>query len=394
MLYCETLTAYYGGQFTIQAELDSTLAVDLFYQLASMEGDAKPYEVSDHENNSTNDNANTPDTLRNNIPMIGTCSGLDKDHFKFTTEHNNRKVAKVTFSLKVPTGSGYTIEVTNSAINFHKIIGSGVSSAKTLFITAFNVPWDSSFNIKITFSGGSGSESYTLKANSETTLAWYGQYISKYDGGEFWNTNKLDEVKNGIFPVFIESNDYTNNDLFATGCGIAAAAMIFRNLGATMDGYDLRTGKDGELLADPYTALLANCGTDGRNWDDANKLPCKNNSGKPELFEEKMGQKFGFKENMKSITISESGLRNAIAENGYVLMYFNKSLPGNHFMVLTGLEQGSGTLAEKAIVFDPAGMSYAEGAGANGNGIKLTDTAWYKRNENNLIFSSARVFVK
>lgn len=150
------------------------MAVDLFYQLASMEGDAKPYEVSDHENNSTNDNANTPDTLRNNIPMIGPCSGLDKDHFKFTTEHNNRKVAKVTFSLKVPTGSGYTIEVTNSAINFHKIIGSGVSSAKTLFITAFNVPWDSSFNIKITFSGGSGSESYTLKANSETTLAWYG----------------------------------------------------------------------------------------------------------------------------------------------------------------------------------------------------------------------------
>lgn len=225
------------------------------------------------------------------------------------------------------------------------------------------------------------SVEYELYVSYTLGDAWFGQYIAKDDNGAvYWNTNKLDKLYNKGYPTFLEKykdpSTY-NGDIFATGCGICSSAMIFRSMDATMSGYDLRTGIDGTLQADPYTALLSNCNLDGRGWSSETYLPFYGDSASdyPELFHSKyMGVSFGYS-GIKDISITENDLRKVIADYGFVLIYLDP-LPGKtngHFMVLTGLEAYSSStnkpFAQRAIVYDPAGMSYNTGAG-----IRLSET--------------------
>ena len=44
-----------------------------------------------------------------------------------------------------------------------------------------------------------------------------------------------------------------------TGCALCSIAAVFHNMGAVMTrGYDLRSGQEGGLPADPYTVCMAN----------------------------------------------------------------------------------------------------------------------------------------
>lgn len=396
-LISETLTAYYGGQFTIQAELDSTLAVDLFYQLGYMEGEAAVYNNICRESRSGGNSLATAQTLAYDQLTVGSVVKGQDDYYNLNSgsyadpdEEGQTGIVNLLFNISLAPKSIVKLEFFDENNKSVKTFEPTVATYQ-LFCRFANVPISTTRKVRI-YTDSECSIDYYLTPSREFKPAWFGQYVSKDTDGVYWNTNKLEDVYSGKYRIFKEGLTGIEDHVFTTGCGISAAAMIFRNLGATMDGYDLRTNTDGELQADPYTALLANIDDDGRNWASATSFPGGN---APELFDEKIGKKFGFKENMKRYDIDESELREAIANYGYVLAYFNENDKyRRHFMVLTGLESGSGTIAEKAIVFDPAGMSYAEGAGANGNGIKLTDTAWYKRNKNYFIFSSARVFVK
>jgi hypothetical protein len=49
-----------------------------------------------------------------------------------------------------------------------------------------------------------------------------------------------------------------------SGCALSSIAMVLNNVGAVKTtGYDLRTGQEGSLIADPYTVALANSGNYG-----------------------------------------------------------------------------------------------------------------------------------
>lgn len=214
-----------------------------------------------------------------------------------------------------------------------------------------------------------------MTASHEYKPAWFGQYVSKDADGEYWNTNKLDKLYNHQYPVFKELNkdiENYNGDVFATACGVVSAAMIFKNLGATMNGYDFRIGYEGKLQADPFTAMLSNCGLDGtgQKTDETNL----NYDGWADgLKFDNIGEKFGL--SYMWIGTDDTSLRNAIKKYGSVLVRFNDGEKGvQHFMVLTGLGTGS-TFVKKAIVYDPASKTYAKGAE-----IPLTETSWYYGN--------------
>lgn len=393
-LISETLTAYYGGQFTIQAELDSTLSVDLFYQLAAMEGEAAPYEVCDYENDAENNTRSGADILRNNTPVSGTTSLTDSDYYEFVTP-NNSKFARVTFTIKAPTGGSRRIEITNNEIGFHKTVDSGFGG--TNFITACNVPCNSPFTIKVSHSGGNESGKYTLKASSATSTVWFGQYVSKDTDGIYWNTDKLNTLKYSEKPIFVE-NGSVKSSVFGQACGATGLAMILRNMGATMQGYDFRTDRSGTLLADPFTVALASCDLDGTTMNVNSKefptplhgtVPNSLNSGyAAPKFNVSYKTFINYEPDYVLLdnlsTDQENKLREAINNHKYVLIYFHGSAGYNHFMVLTGLEEYNSsnpkTFANRATVFDPAAKSYAAGAGAAGNGILLSQTSWYKDN--------------
>ncbi len=405
-LESEPLTTYYGGQFTIQAELDSTLAVDLFYQLAAMEGNAAPYVNSDKENDGSNNYETSPDTLHNDTPMIGSSTTSDRDYFKFTVDSRDSKAAKVTFTLKAPAGGGRRFEITNKEIGFHKIVDTGIGG--TNFITVFNVPCDSPFIIKVTHSGGSESGTYTLTASSKTSHVWFSQYVSKDVDGVYWSSDKLDTLTYSNKPIFKENGSLTSS-WFGEACGIVGTAMILRNMEITMNGYDFRTDYNGALQADPFTTFLASCGLDGSTINkDSATFPVPTHSDAPSvLYSFKVTEMFKincnmFIKNNNSVSLNnisadqEKQLIDAVRDHKYVLIYFNRENSAQHFMVLTGLEEYNSknpkTFADRATVYDPAALTYTAGAGIEGKGILLSQTGWYKRNYAIAKLSSARYY--
>lgn len=89
---------------------------------------------------------------------------------------------------------------------------------------------------------------------------WYSQLNATGN----WNAAGLDNVYFGSKDSQPVMNG-TNNCLMRQGCFAASAAMILRNLGATMYGYDVRNSDAGmhQMQADPFTVLMANCKTNG-----------------------------------------------------------------------------------------------------------------------------------
>lgn len=380
-LESDTLNAYYGGQFTIQAELDGTLAVDLFYMLAGMDGEAAPYVYENPEGEPKNNNKQTPDII-NHLGIKAYTQKDDVDYFKYDIpgwvaddgeQEYDKGVATVELTITTTGGSipGFTVNIFDRYGN--KIISNTPSgySENAIYYTIPNVSLDDYVLIEITSLSTIPAE-YTLHPNVKFGHAWFSQYVSKDENVVYWNVNGLyDIIANGKYHLFDEGKMGKDDHVFSTGCGIVSSAMIFRNLGKTMYGYDIRTGKWGNLQADPYTALLSNCNLNGSTVEK-DKFPELSKDGYadeedvkyPEaLYRSMIGKSFGL--TYKSIDDkSESSLRKAIAEHGYVLIYFDKGTNKQHFMVLTELAfDNTKTFAQKATVYDPAAKTYAAGAG-------------------------------
>ena len=114
---------------------------------------------------------------------------------------------------------------------------------------------------------------YYLNANWQDKFTWYSQYIGQA-GTSYaqWNTDKLDKLyfpgstrKTNSF-ITDQASESTRGKagIMSTGCFIASTAMVLRNMGKTMNGYDFRTGFTGPLYADPYTVTLANVQRTGK----------------------------------------------------------------------------------------------------------------------------------
>ncbi len=120
----------------------------------------------------------------------------------------------------------------------------------------------------ITATCGGVSTSCTVTVSSVIAYSWFSQH-NIYSGG--WNALSLKNVyfyAGGRYKPYIMDQYNGNRDWMDEGCYICCIAMLLKNMDARLDGaYDIRTGKTGDLPADPYTVSLANAGSKGATKD-------------------------------------------------------------------------------------------------------------------------------
>ncbi len=103
-----------------------------------------------------------------------------------------------------------------------------------------------------------------VEIHDSETFAWFSQMNITTS---YWNGGALHGIKFRGRPFASE----TVWDWMEQGCALSACAMLFRNLGAVYEeGYDFRSGQNGNLPADPYTLALANIGHKGFTSANAN----------------------------------------------------------------------------------------------------------------------------
>ena len=417
-LETEPLTASYGGQFVIQAEWGGSLAVDLFYQLAHMEGDAAPFanemEESDTKNVNKNANINTPDNIVLGRDMVGWITAGDEDYFMFgipnkvseddPDEIDLSGIANVSLTIEIPMGKDLQVDFydKNNNITFSykaktKMISHIIPNLSQLDICKLRITCDTIDNVK-----------YRITSNYNYGLAWYGQHMAVDDANTiYWNINKLDTLKynnKSIFQNSTSKEEKDNNSYwFKTACGVVASAMALKNMGATMEGYDFRTDYSGELQADPFTVMLASCNEDGTKMISSPTVFTVSSGTNPNILNSHLvAPKFNKSKTSEEIykdinsltgsTTTEDLLRKELKAHKYVVIYFNEDLYSEHFMLLTDLKSGSGTFAERATVCDPAAFSYNKGIGTTGKGLSLSETEWYKNNKSHVQLSTMIVY--
>lgn len=377
-LYSDSLSAYYGGQFTIQVELDSTVVVDLFYQLSHMDGEASEYTTYIFEKEPSNNSITACDWLWDYKEMVATIDNDDTDHFQFGSGNkvsdddmdveDRTGVANLTFSITSLSNVKFRLEffdMNNRSIGVFQ----SKSATRVMFCRLNNVEISTDYKIKIT--GECESDKpvyYYIEPRYEFTLAWYGQYVSKDVDGTYWNSAPVEdlEIKYGSAtkPLFKENSSLTGDEAWMTqSCGIVGAAMILRNIYAKANIYDFRTGKSTNILADPYTATLANCQYSISS--NTTVYTVTNDKNPRVLNESNLSSAFGVKYVRRNGSINETALKQMIKDYGYVLVYFNDA----HFMVVTEIKSGTEKFAKRAVVYDPAASTYSTGAN-----ILLSDT--------------------
>ena len=120
--------------------------------------------------------------------------------------------------------------------------------------------------VTITASAEGVSKSFKVKVVDRDAFTWYSQnnvYTSDWDATQLLS---LKFTAGGYTKKFaVDSKEPGGNNCWMDeGCGNSAVAMVLNNMGAVKTaGYDLRSGQEGNLIADPYTVGLANSGQHG-----------------------------------------------------------------------------------------------------------------------------------
>lgn len=162
-------------------------------------------------------------------------------------------------------------------------------------------------------------------------------------------------------PVFVENS---TSDWMATSCGIVASAMVLRNMGKTMSGYDLRNEFHGNMPADPYTVMLANCDLNGTTINPTIGTVTVDSNSPNLLMYGNVASAFRANFTYDNTTITEKKIQDYINNYGHCLVYFNKNMNGTypHWMVFTKYNKTGSTFANRYWVYDPAANSYSKGA--------------------------------
>jgi len=116
------------------------------------------------------------------------------------------------------------------------------------------------------------SKSFKVTVVDRDAFTWYSQnnvYTSDWDATQLLSL-KFKSSNGGTKSLAIDSKEPGGNNCWMDqGCGNSAVAMVLNNMGAVKtNGYDFRSGQEGNLIADPYTVALANSGQYGP--DNAN----------------------------------------------------------------------------------------------------------------------------
>lgn len=120
--------------------------------------------------------------------------------------------------------------------------------------------------VRVTASVDNVSVSFTVKVSPDYAFTWFSQnniFTSDWDGTilqkVFFSAGGIKRV----FALDAKASPYYSNWI-DSGCGLCSVAQVLHNLGATYaNGYDLRSGQNGDIPADPYSVALANTGNRG-----------------------------------------------------------------------------------------------------------------------------------
>ena len=358
----DSVMSEYLGKFTIVVELDSSLTIDLFYQNSMTKGLVTTYTPPSNESE-PNNTRNQANTIRSGISIIGSFLTNDDDYFCYTAPSGNNISLDITLSVS-ENMAAHIILYDSSGKYIVQLASDYSSLGFGIHYRLNNVTPGAKYYICVgkTYSESS-TDKYYLTVNYSIKNAWYSQFAASVGGVDYWNPNKLDQLsityvdKNGTIkqPVFIDGK--TSGHWMTEGCCIASLAMMLRNMNKTMLGYDFRTGYKGNLMADPYTVVLANCKINGMSiTSNSTSLTLSNNPILVSYYYD-VASRFGA--TVKTFACSnETQLKELIDEYGYVAVYFNNK----HFMVLTGYNTTGSTFADRFIVCDPAAKTYSAGA--------------------------------
>ena len=328
---------------------------------------------SEYESNNTQ---STADSLSNGIAMIGSISSSsDIDYFCYTTPSTVPSgVVNLDISLSVPSNQRIKMEVScaQNSYNISKTSAKGTG----IHLRIENASLGSKYYIKISnFSGLTGGN-YYLTVNQDIKDAWYGQFYSTLGSVDYWNPNGLDTVKfkygTNERPVFVQGNGANTQDWMEGACGIVSSAMVLRNKGKTYHGYDFRTKYNGDMMADPYTVMLANFGLDGSSVKGSSSGAITSSCGhSPDyIVSSTIATAFGTTTQTKRYfdasgnrisKCSYADIKNYIDSYGYAIVYLSGS-SSNHFMVFSGYKSSGTTMANTFYVYDSAASSYSTGA--------------------------------
>lgn len=347
-----SVSSEFVGEFTIQSELDGSLSIDCFYQQSLCEGGITTYTAPNDEND-------VYSGLQNGVSTVGTLPDAnDEDSFWFDVPQSvPGGVVNLDISLSVPSGISISMEISCAKNNYYKKITSKVG--KGIFLRIPIAYMGARYNITLKRNSGSSSGKYYLTLNQDIGNAWYGQFVSTIGSVDYWNPNKLDSLKltcGGVTKTVFKQGAEKYTNWMDTSCGIVSAAMILRNLGKTMNGYDFRTNYSGDMMADPFTVMLANCESNGIGMNQNSKSLSANASRTPDDFNRFIiGNAFGVNNERKE-NLSETSLKNMVNTYKYVMVYF-----GSHWMVITGYNASGSSFNQRFIVCDPAAKSVATG---------------------------------
>ena len=188
---------------------------------------------------------------------------------------------------------------------------------------------------EVTITASLGTYSLECKVNisSENTYAWFSQNNVSTGG---WNGEPLYNIyfrSGGVKKRFAANNSTKSTDWLSEGCAICSIAQVLSNMGARYtNGYDFRSGIDGNILADPYTVALAN--TNNRGAESDREVL----AGDPVFASHRaIAQRFNVDGKQVSVSIqynvSKKAIKEALDENPWgVVVCFENSAYGKHYI--------------------------------------------------------------
>ncbi len=232
-------------------------------------------------------------------------------------------------------------------------------------------------NTVITASFGTYSVSCEVTVSSENSYAWFSQNNVSTGG---WNGEPLYNVyfrSGGVKKRFATNNSTKSSDWLSEGCAICSIAQVLNNMGARYtNGYDFRSGIDGNVMADPYTVALANTNNRGAEGPSATL------SGDP-VFTSHNGIASRFNVDGKQVrvqikySVSKKAIKEALDKSPWgVVVCFENSSYGKHYITFNKCLNPDAKNPNDYIftVSDPASVN-----GYNADDVIFEESYSYKR---------------